>query len=204
MQPRARFLHRRGPDTRASAAQAHARQEGTGDAFDVAADAWEEAGRLKQAERLRHRANELHVISATDLLKRRLELAAREAGHFETGTIEPRGDFWLSEDDPARRGKSLRIEIPNVAITQRFGRVVIFDVILQKTDGPRWYAGSDLHERYGDRVPETWQSHSPEGPVGLEYAIGAIEARYRHLLHRGGQPLRDASFVCDMRRRRSR
>ena len=105
---------RRDPVTpeEAREAQAFANREGTAAAFEVAADAWEEAGSLKQAERMRWRANELYVADAAERLERLLESISLSYGAYETGLIEPRGDYWLSEDDLSQRSRSVRISVP--------------------------------------------------------------------------------------------
>ena len=169
---------RRDPETRARVTQEHARREGTGDAFDVAADAWEEAGRNKQAGRMRQRANELHVTEAIALLERRLEHAASEAGFFEYGVVEPRGDFWLSEDDHFSRGKSLAIIVPGGE------RNVVFEALIQKLEGPHWRAMTQRRERYGRVIIKG--SHRDVGggfePVSLDAVLGEVESRYRQLI----------------------
>ena len=93
-------------------AQAFANREGTAEAFEVAADAWEEAGGLKQAERMRWRANELHVADAAERLERLLKSIALSYGAYETGRIDPRGDFWLSDLDHSKRTRSVLIAVP--------------------------------------------------------------------------------------------
>lgn len=105
---------RRDPVTpeEAREAQAFANREGTAAAFEVAADAWEEAGSLKQAERMRWRANELYVADAAERLERLLESISLSYGAYESGRIEPRGDYWLSEDDLSQRSRSVRISVP--------------------------------------------------------------------------------------------
>lgn len=105
---------RRDPITpeEARAAQDYAQREGTAEAFEVAADAWEEAGSLKQADRMRSRANELAVAAAAQQLDRKLQSVALSYGVPEYGQIEPKGDFWISDDDPTKRGRSVRIPLP--------------------------------------------------------------------------------------------
>lgn len=93
-------------------AQAFANREGTAAAFEVAADAWEEAGGLKQAERMRWRANELHVADAAERLERLLKSIALSYGAYEIGHIDPRGDYWLSDLDLSKRTRSIVILVP--------------------------------------------------------------------------------------------
>lgn len=155
-----RVRSRRDPITpeEAREAQAFANREGTPEAFEVAADAWEEAGRLKQAERMRWRANELHVADAAERLERALESAAAASGSHEYGKIEPRGDFWLSELDDSWRGRSIRINVPS-------GLVNIFDISRERYfEG---YINKSDHGWSGGYQFRPWRG-IPEGFVELD------------------------------------
>ena len=182
---------------RAREAQASAAREETGDAFEVAADAWEEAGAQKQADRMRMRANELYVEEAIRKLERSLETIAREAGHLEYASIEPRGDHWLSELDEHQRGKSLEIAIPNRELAERVGEGRLrFDAVVSKTRGANgWSGGWQLWTRGGGRVRDSFQPI--EGPATEEDVLDAIESAYRALL-------RAPTFAPDASRRHAR
>lgn len=189
-----RLRRRRDPTARARAAQEGAAREGTADAFEVAADAWEEAGATKQAERMRVRANELYVQEAIRKLERRLETFTRESGHLEYASIEPRGDFWLSEHDRHQRGKSLEIALPNRELAERVGEGRLrFDAIVSKTQGAEgWSGGWQLWTYGGGRVPRSFQPI--EGPATEEDVLHAIESAYRSLFSA-------TTFAPDVRRR---
>lgn len=81
-------------------------------ALEVAADAWEEAGDLKRAGRLRARANEVLVREAASRLEYALEELARRSGDPEFARVEPRGDYYVSEVDPQSRSRAVIIRVP--------------------------------------------------------------------------------------------
>lgn len=129
---------RRDPATtnEAQAAQAHAVREGTAGAFDVAADAWEEAGSPFRAYLMRQRATELYVNDAADRLKVALERAAmRGAGEHLHAIVAPEGDYWISGADPIERGKTVTIQIPDPS------RRYSMETQLTRTWANRWRAG---------------------------------------------------------------
>lgn len=189
MRPIRRFT--RDPEARARAAQAHASIEGTGDAFLIAADAWEEAGALKQAQRLRARSNELYVDTAAADLARRLEHTACEVDDCVTAAVEPY--YAYTERNPDQRGKTVILAIPNANLERKYMiRGVTFAAKIIKLPGPLWSGGSEI-VTWPSTDTRTFRVAVPDGVTPrAEEILQGIEARYRSLLiWRPGHPLRD-------------
>ena len=146
------------------------------DALEVAADAWEEAGEIARAERLRANANELVVVRAVNRLRYDLERSAREvAQQVEFGSVEPRGDFFLNDTDPAARSRRVKIPIPD-RITP--SRTHFYEAYLRRQGDRTWAAGYAISRAYEGTIEESGLRTFTTQADAIDHLVNAYQRRF--------------------------